>query len=312
MQNQPDFKHLTCFVIVVTYNGSKWIDKCFGSLLNSTISIKVIAVDNGSTDSTPELLRKKFPEIEIVELEKNLGFGGANNIGIKMAYKAGTDYLFLLNQDAWVETNTIEKLIETAKTSPEYGIISPVHLDGEGSAFDYGFVNYLSQNKDKKHISDFYLKSKNELLNIYPLDFVNAAAWLLPLKTIEIVGGFNPAFFHYGEDQDYINRCHYFNLKVGFLPSAKAYHNRPQYDSETKKKIVLRTSTLAQILDPHSNNRFNENIKSLLVSICKDFLRFRFSHLQYLLGELKYYYSNKKKILEIANKVKIKGLNFLE
>ena len=86
------------YVIVVTYNGSKWIDKCFGSLVNSTIPLQIFAVDNGSSDGTPDIIRSKFPSVQVIENKENLGFGQANNIGIRQAYDAGADYVFLLNR----------------------------------------------------------------------------------------------------------------------------------------------------------------------------------------------------------------------
>lgn len=302
---------MLCYAIVVTYNGSKWVDKCFGGLLNSTFPVKIIAVDNCSSDDTLDLLRGKFPSVEIVGLNKNLGFGGANNVGIAIAQKAGADYIFLLNQDAWVDPDTIENLIRVDKMFSGFGIISPVHLNGDGNAFDYGFMNCLCGSKEKIHLSDFYLKPKAELNNIYRIDFVNAAAWLLSRKTIEKVGGFNPLFFQYGEDQDYVNRCKYFRLKIGFVPLAKVYHGRPQYDTDEKKQIVLRTTILAGLLDPEGENKFNKNIRDLVVSIIKDLLFFRLRQVKFLFGELRFYFLNKKNIFDNISRAKKEGMTFL-
>ena len=68
------------YAVIVTFNGIKWIDKCFLSLLNSSISIKIIVIDNGSSDMTSEYIKSNFPTIELIETGKNLGFGQANNI----------------------------------------------------------------------------------------------------------------------------------------------------------------------------------------------------------------------------------------
>jgi len=144
--------------IVVTYNGSKWIDRCFGSLLNSIISIKILAIDNGSIDGTPDLIRKKFPEVEVIETGENLGFGKANNIGLQVALRDNFDYAFLLNQDAWIETETIEKLIMTHKKQPEYGIVSPIHLNAKGDALDYWFSIYISPENCNGLFSDVFVK----------------------------------------------------------------------------------------------------------------------------------------------------------
>lgn len=132
------------FVVVVTYNGLKWVDSCFSSLRNSTIPLQTIVVDNGSTDDTLKLVEKNFPEVHIVKTGKNLGFGKANNVGMEIAYQQGADYVFLLNQDAWIEPDAVEALVAAHRKYPAYGIISPIHMNGAGDALDYGFSNYIA------------------------------------------------------------------------------------------------------------------------------------------------------------------------
>jgi N-acetylglucosaminyl-diphospho-decaprenol L-rhamnosyltransferase len=300
------------YSVVVSYNGFKWIDTCLGSLLKSTIPIKVIVIDNGSSDGTPEWIHQNYPQVEIIEAHQNLGFGKANNEGIKNAYKAGAGHVFLLNQDAWVEADTIEKLAEAADRHPEYGIISPAHLNGDGSAFDYGFLNYLCRNRNPDYFSDLYLKSKEKTAEIYELDFVNAAFWLLPRRTIEAVGGFNPFFFQYGEDRDYVNRCHYFDLKAGFVPSARAYHARVQHDSGGKMDRLSRVLTLIDLFDPRNDSTIGSHINSLGKSITRSLLRLQIRQAKRSFDELRYYRSNRQSILAISQKLKTAGLTFLD
>ena len=88
--------------IIVTYNAMQWAEKCFSSLRKSSISVKTIVVDNGSTDGTQEYVKTNFPEVHFIQSPENLGFGKANNIGIEIAYKAGADFFYLMNQDAWI------------------------------------------------------------------------------------------------------------------------------------------------------------------------------------------------------------------
>jgi N-acetylglucosaminyl-diphospho-decaprenol L-rhamnosyltransferase len=300
------------FSVVITYNGSKWIDRCLGSLLKSTIPIKVIVIDNGSSDGTPEKVRQNYAQVEIIEAHQNLGFGKANNIGIKRAYEAGADHIFLLNQDAWMEPDAIEKLIDVASRHPEYGIISPVHLNGDRNAFDYGFLNYLCRNENRDYLSDFYLKNNEELAEIYQLDFVNAAFWLLPRRTIETVGGFNPFFFQYGEDRDYVNRCRHFGLKVGFVPSAKAFHDRTQYDSGIKNDSLSRVLTMVEMFDPRNDVTIDFHINAVERSILRSLLRLQIRRARTSIDELRYYRSNRQTILEISQKLKAAGLTFLD
>lgn len=213
------------FVIIITYNGSKWIDKCFGSLINSTIPIKILAIDNASSDGTPDIIRKKFPEVEVIETGSNLGFGAANNMGIKKALNEGADFLFLLNQDAWLENDdTIEKLVDIAQHNTDYGIISPIHLNGKGDLLDKNFGTYLYQLGGRKFITDKVCNRQTEML--VDLEFVNAAAWLMTKELISKVGFFDPVFFHYGEDSNYVKRVQYHSFKIGVAPEAYIHHDR--------------------------------------------------------------------------------------
>jgi GT2 family glycosyltransferase len=215
------------FVIIATYNGSKWYDKCFGSLRTSTIPVQTIAIDNASSDNTVSYIKTHYPEVHLIENDKNLGFGKANNIGIRYALKQNCDYIFLLNQDAWIISDTIEKLYERMVENPEYGILSPVHLRGDGLKLDYSFSLYLSANQCEYFISDCVI-NRNNMKPIYEADFVNAAFWFLSKKCIKKTGYFDPLFYHYAEDRDYINRAKYHKIKIGICPDVYGIHDRGQ------------------------------------------------------------------------------------
>lgn len=211
--------------IIVTYNGAKWVNKCFGSLTNSSIPIDIICVDNGSTDNTTDLIKKKYPNVNLIVSKENLGFGKANNIGLKKALDENYDFAFLLNQDAWVEPDTIEKLVLSSKANPEYGILSPIHLNGSGDKIDPKFGAALAR-QNTEFVNDLFFHKRNP---IYNTTFVNAAVWLIPLNTIKTIGGFNPFYFMYGEDGDYCKRIIYHQLKVVIITDCCAYHARDNF-----------------------------------------------------------------------------------
>ncbi len=244
------------YAIVVTYNGSKWINKCFGSLLNSTIPLKVLAIDNLSTDGTPDLIRSKFPSVQVIEAGQNLGFGKANNIGLKIALEEHADYVFLLNQDAWIEPETIEKLFNVQKEHPEYNLLSPIHLNANGTAIDLFFQNYLSNAFTPGFYSDLFL---NQTKIIYETKFVNAAGWFITQKCLKEIGGFDPIFQHYGEDEDYILRMQKKSLKVGVVISSILYHDRVQDGQRNnmyEKNEVFKQAILTIRKQKHKPSRF--------------------------------------------------------
>ena len=205
-------------IIIVSYNFEPWIDKCLPSVFASTLPVTVMVIDNNSSDNTVAKIKQDYPQVMLIENNTNLGFGKANNVGLSYALENNFDYALLLNQDAWVEEDMLEKLITTSEANPDFGIISPVHLSSDGKSLDHGFVNYSK----KKTIKDLPQTSSH----LVELPFVNAAFWLLPIETVKYIGGFSPLFYHYGEDRNYIQRTAYHNYKIGYLPNAFATHDR--------------------------------------------------------------------------------------
>ena len=217
--------------IIVSYNFEKWIDVCLSSLETSSVETEIIVVDNASSDKTCEIIRERYPKVTIIENRENLGFGRANNIGFKYTIENNFDYVLLLNQDAWVDQDTIEKLIDASVNNPNFGIISPVHLNGTGENLDFGFSTYTG------------LKTKQEISNIpespVSCDFINAAIWLIPISVIKKVGEFAPIFPHYGEDVNYYQRIKYKGFKTGFVTNAFAYHDREKRETDASKFFYM-------------------------------------------------------------------------
>ena len=208
------------YIIIVTYNGMPWLDKC----LSSCGDYPVILIDNASTDGTLAFVQEKYPKVQVVAQKANLGFGQANNLGIQLALKQGADFVFLLNQDVYVQTNCIENLVGVYGKHSTYGILSPMHFDGKGETLDEKFMLYLKRYKLAETL--LFNMCTNKTVEVYPIEFVNAAAWLISRDCIEKVGGFDPLFFHYGEDRNYCQRVNYHQYKIGIVPSASIFHDR--------------------------------------------------------------------------------------
>ena len=201
-----------------------WLEKCLGS----TGDLPVVVIDNNSTDGTLEFVKENFPKIICLPQDRNLGFGPANNIGISYALKKGAEHVFLLNQDAYLLDGSLDKLIETQKSYANYGVLSPIHLNGDGTRLDQYFSNYLNYGANPDFYTDFVLDKKKA--EIYEVPFVNAAGWLISRECLEMVGGFDPLFFQYGEDDNYCQRLRYHKYKIGVVPDAFILHDREDRD----------------------------------------------------------------------------------
>lgn len=202
--------------IIVSYNFEPWMERCLGSLQASEYPVDVVVVDNYSSDRTVELIERSYPWVRLLQNGKNLGFGRANNIAMDIALREGYDAVFLVNQDAWVMPAALGALVAAAEKNPSCGIISPVHLAGDGENLDFGFAHYAG-------VGDVQQLPVAELVTV---PFVNAAFWLVPIAVLKKVGGFSSLFYHYGEDIDFVNRLRFHKLKVAYVPAARACHDR--------------------------------------------------------------------------------------
>lgn len=301
-------------VVVVTFNGIQWIERCLNSILNSSIFVTVIVVDNYSKDGTCDCIITNFPEVILLKQNENLGFGKANNIGISLAMKNGADYVFLLNQDAWVEYNTIGELVQAHQKEQHFGIVSPMHLNGNGSDFDVNFLNYISGNRCGNLVSDMFL---NKLKNtIYPIHFINAAGWLLSKKCIETVGGFNPSFFHYGEDENYIQRIKYHNFSVGVLINSKIFHDREFRSGNIyfdNILILFERNIIYKASDPFVEFSFGDEYLKLIKKAIVTILMFKIKGISFSILKFKILYRiNKKEIINNKLISKSIGKSFLD
>lgn len=252
------------YSIIVTFNGANWICNCLDSLFESTIKTQIIVVDNSSTDDTLSILKKNYPTVFVIENNANVGFGQANNLGIDVALKFNPEYIFLINQDAWVQPDTIHKLIEVSKERKNYCILSPLHLNGDEDALDYKFVYHLAQ-EYKETITFEALTSNDRLIDV---KFVNAAIWLIKTDCLKLIGKFDSIFFHYGEDNDFANRVLYHGFKIGIYTQAIGFHGREQISSDfdrlSSKIKYQRRMVPYLIIMMNINNSFFINLKSSL------------------------------------------------
>ncbi len=262
------------YAIVVTYNGMQWYDKCFGSLLHSSISVQVIVIDNASSDDSVRYIQEHYPTIDVIVSDKNLGFAKANNIAIRKAIDLGADYVFLLNQDAWVECDTIGNLLECYKQHSNLGIVSPLHLNGTADKFDWKFVEYMPT----EFTSDLYF---NRFQPLYSVDFINAAAWLMSTECIKKVGGFDTSLFtHYGEDSNYCQRVLFHRFTIGVNTHCTICHDREfrkNIEYEYRKQVFQDPQLWRKIEMANINREIDvdKEIRKNEISICKSRLKLR-------------------------------------
>lgn len=252
------------YIIILCWNGKKWLQECLSSVLSTQYSnFHVLLIDNGSTDGSKEYVRKNFPEVELLVNKKNLGYAEGNNRGIRLALKRKADYIVILNQDIKVEPDWLENLIEVAEKEKSFGILSPMQYNYEGTALDKHFENLINQN------SEFQKNYKsNNLKSIYEVPWVIGASMLIKREVCEKVGLFDPIYFCYHEEADLCRRTRYYGFKIGIVTKSKVYHwHRLVHKGNKKNKkltyLFYRNMGISMLKDPF--NSFYTNLKSYFV-----------------------------------------------
>ena len=255
-------------VILVTHNGMHWIPRCLGSISGADIYV----VDNDSTDGSADWIQANYPSAKLVRSADNLGFTLANNMGFDYAIAKDYDYVYLLNQDAWLEEDTIEKLVVAAEANPEFAVLSPMQMTDGFKDFDAQF--------DKIRRS-----SRPVAGGIMQVSRVMAAHWLVRVEAIKQVGKFSELFPYYGQDDDWCNRARYHGWKIGIVPEARAVHDRAQR-KESKERIIdrnYRVGSLVRLCD--INRPLGERfLFVMLFTIVKTVKYFSFKPIRHYVG----------------------------
>ncbi|HPA25744.1 MAG TPA: glycosyltransferase family 2 protein [bacterium] len=255
------------YIIILTWNGEKYLSKLFKSLQNLNYSqkkIKYIVIDSGSVDNSVKILEDlKLDNLKIFKLHENLGFAKGNNIGIKYALDNQADYVVLLNQDTYVEPDFLVELITVAESAENIGIVQPTilyyakpeeinSLGNQLHFLGYGWCEF--NHKLRKNI-DLEIKNKQEIT------YASGAAVLYKTKMLQKIGTFDEIYFSYHEDSDICLRAKLQGFKTVLATKAICYHdyhfptvkNKKRYFWMEKNRLYLilkfyQTKTLLLIL----------------------------------------------------------------
>lgn len=255
----------------------KWLQNCLEAIKKSTYPVDTIVIDNGSTDSTVLFIKSNYPEVHLVESGKNLGFGQANNVGMRYALEQNADYVYLLNQDAYIYPDMFENMIEVAEKeeNSQYAIFSPLHVHGDKKTLDSQFKDYI-RDISASIVEDYSL---NIIKDVYPVECVPAAGWLIPIKTLKTIGGFDPIFFHYGEDHHYAQRVKYHGYKIGLIPGAKMIHDRETFGNV----VMAKNGAIVRSVKTEILLNINLSKMNIIRKLTKLFFLFTYESLRNLL-----------------------------
>jgi GT2 family glycosyltransferase len=212
-------------VIVLNWNGERVIEACLRSLRGVVgVSLQTIVVDNASTDSSPEIVRRVFPEVELIRNEDNLMFAEGNNVGLRRAVEGGGELFLLLNNDTEVDPDFAVRMLEVMEQHPDAGIVGPkiFYFDDPkriwyGGGDFYPFV-WIPRHLNIRKIDGTFEESGGVT------GYVSGCALLVRRGVIEEIGLLDPGYFIYCEDVDFCLRAIRAGWRCYYEPSAKVWH----------------------------------------------------------------------------------------
>jgi GT2 family glycosyltransferase len=207
-------------VIVLNFNGRRWLESCLTALAATDYpNFWITVVDNASDDGSVDLVRERFPKIEVIVNPTNLGFCEGNNVGIGRSLEGGAAYVVLLNPDTKVEPNWLRELIEIGESEKQVGILGAVQLEYEGGDF-----NGWTRTALAAHLAE--LSAPEEARRWIPVEWVEGACLAVKRQVIAEIGALDPIYFAFYEEIDFCRRATLRGWKVALVPRSRIHHFR--------------------------------------------------------------------------------------
>lgn len=233
-------------IIIVNYNVKEFLLNLLGSLDKSLKNIRseIIVVDNASEDGSIEAVQQKYPGVKLIANNKNVGFGAANNQGMKIAQGK---FIVLINPDTIVKEDTFSTLLKFFEEHEDAGMAGCKVLNPDGSlqlpcrrSFPGPWTSFtkivgLSKLFPNSRLFARYNLTYLDENDTYEVDAISGSFMMLRKEVYEKTNGFDPQFFMYGEDLDLCYRTQKAGYKVYYVHSTEIIH----YKGESTKRSSL-------------------------------------------------------------------------
>jgi GT2 family glycosyltransferase len=221
-------------IVIVTWNCKMFLRECLESLakFRDDPSTEIIVVDNDSGDGTPELIRKCYPEVSLVESGANLGFAKGTNMGLRAS---SGQYLCLVNPDVRVLEGCIDKMLVYMRQHPKIGLLGPRMLCADGTSARSCMGEPTLWNLFCRALALDALFPGSKLFGgflmfyfdrdrIAQVDILNGWFWMTRKEAVEHVGFLDQTLFMYAEDLEWSKRFRDAGWEVVYFPEAEAIH----------------------------------------------------------------------------------------
>lgn len=249
-------------ILIPIHNGIKYTLECLNSVdMSDYINKEVVIIDDDSSDNSSAIIKKKYPEAVIIKGDGNLWWSGGMNKGLEYAFKKGTDYVLLLNNDNILKEDMISELLLAAKENKKAIISSKVFILGEENKIFY--AGGFSSSRRGGLYTRACGEEDNGMYNVVTtVEWCTGMGVLIPSNIAKDVGYFNNRDFpqYYG-DADYYFRARKKGYSIIFNPKSICWNNRDQTGIGLNKEKITFNFIKKLLTSNKSNNNLRVNIK---------------------------------------------------
>ena len=269
-------------IITINYNGLK--DTC--ALIESipfNDKMEVIVVDNASDNQEADQISSRFPHVKVIKSDKNLGFAGGNNLGIKVSTGK---FIFLINNDTYFEDFNVRALIDRLNNSSDIGIVCPkIRFAWSPKPIQFAGYTPLSNITIRNQAIGFGEEDHGQYETAHPTPYAHGAAMLIKREAIDKVGLMPECYFLYYEELDWSMMFTRAGYQIWYEPKCTVYHKESQatgQHSPLRTYYITRNRLLLIKRNYHGITKWLSYIYIIGIVGVRDILRYlftgRFSH----------------------------------
>ena len=270
-------------IITVNYNGLN--DTC--ALIESipfNEKMEVIVVDNASKEDEASIISQRFPRVRTIRSEKNLGFAGGNNLGIK---EAKGKYLFLINNDTIFKEFQVQPLIDKLSSSPQIAIVCPkIRFAWGTNPIQFAGYTLLSNVTIRNKAIGFGEEDRGQHDTPHPTPYAHGAAMMIKREAIAKVGLMPECYFLYYEELDWSMMFTRAGYEIWYVPACTIYHKESQstgQNSPLRTYYITRNRLLLVQRNFYGIHKYLSYIYLIGLVTLRDTLKYAFSRKNELL-----------------------------
>lgn len=250
-------------VIIVSYNARYYLEQCLESVQQAMNNIEgeIIVFDNNSPEKPIEKIKNKFPKVQFIVSETNLGFAKANNQAVEMAKG---EYVLILNPDTLLPENLFDEILPFADSKSNLGILGVRMIDGDGKFhpeskrnipnFKNTFGKLFGSFFSNKNGNSYYKEEVNEL-EVTKAEILTGAFMLLKRDVYQKIGGFDEAYFMYGEDIDLSYTLILNDFENYYYGKTSIIHYKGESTRKDKKYLKVFFGAMHIFVDKYYNDK---------------------------------------------------------